>query len=149
MTRVAVVIPCYRACDRILGVLEAIGPECAAIFVVDDGCPEQTGRLVEERVTDPRVRVLYHDRNRGVGAAVMTGYRAALADGAEIIVKMDGDGQMDPADLPALVAPIVEGSADYAKGNRFAEGWKAACNRSFLLCRAGAATPGPDAIAAV
>jgi len=121
MTRVAVVIPCYRACDRILGVLEAIGPECAAIFVVDDGCPEQTGRLVEERVTDPRVRVLYHDRNRGVGAAVMTGYRAALADGAEIIVKMDGDGQMDPADLPALVAPIVEGSADYAKGNRFAE----------------------------
>ena len=121
MTRIAVVIPCYRASDRILGVLGAIGPECAAIFVVDDGCPEGTGKLVRDRVTDPRVRVLSHDRNRGVGAAVMTGYRAALADGADIIVKMDGDGQMAPADLPALVAPILEGSSDYAKGNRFAE----------------------------
>jgi glycosyltransferase involved in cell wall biosynthesis len=121
MTRIAVVIPCYRVRDRILDVLRTIGPECDAIFVVDDGCPEETGSLVEAEAADPRVRVLRHERNQGVGAAVMTGYRAALADGADIIVKIDGDGQMDPADLPALVAPILDGTADYTKGNRFAE----------------------------
>jgi glycosyltransferase involved in cell wall biosynthesis len=121
MTRIAVVIPCYRVRDRILDVLRAIGPECDAIFVVDDACPEEIGNLVEAKAADPRVRVLRHERNQGVGAAVMTGYRAALADGADIIVKIDGDGQMDPADLPALVAPILDGTADYTKGNRFAE----------------------------
>jgi glycosyltransferase involved in cell wall biosynthesis len=121
MTRIAVVIPCFRVRERILPVLGAIGDECDAIFVVDDGCPEKTGALVEARVTDPRVRVLYHERNQGVGAAVLTGYRAALAAGADIIVKIDGDGQMDPADVPVLVAPIADGIADYAKGNRFSE----------------------------
>jgi glycosyltransferase involved in cell wall biosynthesis len=121
MTRIAVVIPCYRVRDRILDVLRTIGPECDAIFVVDDACPEETGNLVEAEAADPRVRVLRHEQNQGVGAAVMTGYRAALADGADIIVKIDGDGQMDPADLPALVAPILDGTADYTKGNRFAE----------------------------
>jgi glycosyltransferase involved in cell wall biosynthesis len=117
--RIAAVIPCYRVRDRILGVIEAIGDQCSAIYVVDDGCPDGSGRHVEAQCRDPRVRVLYHDTNRGVGAAVITGYRAALDEGAVIIVKIDGDGQMDPADVPRLVAPIVEGTADYAKGNRF------------------------------
>ena len=117
--RIAVVIPCYRVRDHILDVLGAIGPACTAIYVVDDGCPDGSGRFVEERCRDPRVRVLRHERNQGVGAAVMTGYHAALSDGADVIVKIDGDGQMDPADLPRIVSPIVEGEADYAKGNRF------------------------------
>lgn len=117
--RIAVVIPCYRVRSHILQVLDAIGDECAAIFVVDDGCPEGSGKLVEEGCRDPRVRVIRHDTNRGVGAAVITGYQAAIADGADVIVKVDGDGQMDPADLPKIVAPIVEGDADYVKGNRF------------------------------
>jgi glycosyltransferase involved in cell wall biosynthesis len=74
---------------------------------------------VEDRCDDPRVRVISHDRNRGVGAAVLSGYRRALTDGAEIIVKLDGDGQMDPSLIPGLVAPIAAGEADYTKGNRF------------------------------
>jgi dolichol-phosphate mannosyltransferase len=117
--RVAVIVPCYRVREQVLGVLEAIGPECRAIYVVDDGCPEGSGRHVQAHATDPRVRVLFHEINRGVGAAVMTGYRAALADGADVLVKIDGDGQMDPAELPDLIAPIVNGDADYTKGNRF------------------------------
>lgn len=117
--RIAVVIPCFRARDQILSVLQGIGPECTAIYVVDDACPEATGRLVEEQCQDPRVRVRFHDTNQGVGAAVMTGYRAALEDGATVLVKLDGDGQMDPAEIPKLVAPIIQGDADYAKGNRF------------------------------
>jgi glycosyltransferase involved in cell wall biosynthesis len=117
--RIAVVIPCYRVREQILTVLQGIGSECAAIYVVDDACPEETGRYVEAHCRDPRVRVLYHFSNQGVGASVMTGYRAALAEGADVLVKIDGDGQMDPADIPKLVAPIVEGAADYTKGNRF------------------------------
>jgi len=89
--------------------------------VVDDGCPEGSGAAVESACSDPRVRVLRHERNQGVGGATLTGYRAALEDGATVIVRLDGDGQMDPALIPRLVRPILEGEADYAKGNRFFE----------------------------
>jgi glycosyltransferase involved in cell wall biosynthesis len=65
------------------------------------------------------VRVLRHERRRGVGGATISGYRQALADGAAVIVKLDGDGQMDPALIRRVVAPIVSGEADYTKGNRF------------------------------
>jgi len=117
--RIAVVVPCYRVADHVVGVLRRVGPEVTRIFVVDDGCPEQSGDRVRSECTDPRVTVLSHEKNRGVGGALVTGYRAALADGADIVVKIDGDGQMDPAFLPAIVRPIVAGRADYAKGNRF------------------------------
>ena len=116
---VAVVIPCYRVSRHILGVIGGIGPECARIYVVDDACPEQSGRLVAAQCRDPRVRVLYHETNQGVGAAVLTGYRAALNDGATVLVKLDGDGQHDPALIAGLTQPILSGLADYTKGNRF------------------------------
>lgn len=116
---VAVVIPCYRVAGQVLSVLSAIGPECHRIYVVDDACPEQSGRLVQRECKDPRVQVLFHDANQGVGGAVITGYRRAMADGATVIVKIDGDGQMDPALLPLFVYPILHGMADYTKGNRF------------------------------
>jgi glycosyltransferase involved in cell wall biosynthesis len=117
--RIAVVIPCYRVRKHVLAVLAAIGPECERVYVVDDACPEQTGDWVESQCHDPRVRVLRCERNEGVGGATLVGLRAALADGADLIVKLDGDGQMDPAAIPRLVQPILAGEADYAKGNRF------------------------------
>jgi glycosyltransferase involved in cell wall biosynthesis len=89
------------------------------IYVVDDKCPEDSGSYVEENCQDQRVVVLWHEFNQGVGAAVMTGYRAAIADGAEVIVKVDGDGQMDPSLIPNFIEPILAGDADYTKGNRF------------------------------
>jgi glycosyltransferase involved in cell wall biosynthesis len=116
---VAVVVPCYRVSRQILDLLSRIGPECSSIFVVDDACPEGSGRIVETRCRDPRVKVIYHAQNLGVGGAVMTGYRAALGIGARVIVKLDGDGQMDPRLLGHFVAPILAGEADYTKGNRF------------------------------
>jgi glycosyltransferase involved in cell wall biosynthesis len=100
-------------------VLARIGPEVERIYCVDDACPEGSGRLVRESVVDPRVEVLFNPANLGVGGATMAGYRRAIDDGADVIVKIDGDGQMDPALLPQLVAPVVAGHADYAKGNRF------------------------------
>lgn len=117
--KVAVVIPCFKVRDHILSVIEGIGPECTAIYVVDDCCPVQSGTLVEEKCRDSRVSVIRHAVNKGVGGAVMTGYRQAVIDGADIIVKVDGDGQMDPALLPLFVEPIAKGRADYTKGNRF------------------------------
>jgi dolichol-phosphate mannosyltransferase len=117
--KTAVVIPCYRVRRHIEGVLAAIGPDVDRIFLVDDGCPEATGRFAEENVRDPRLRVIFHAENRGVGAAMVTGYRAALEAGAEIVVKVDGDGQMDPRLIPHFTAPLRAGTADYAKGNRF------------------------------
>ena len=109
----------YRVAAHIIGVLGGIGPEVDVIYVVDDACPEQSGELVRSKVTDPRVRVIDRERNGGVGAAVKTGWRAALDDGCEVVVKIDGDGQMDPSLIPRFVRPIREGEADYTKGNRF------------------------------
>lgn len=117
--RICVVIPCFRVRRHILPLLARMGPEVFRIYVVDDACPEQTGRYVQEEARDPRIRVLHHDANQGVGGAVMTGYRAALQDGADVVVKVDGDGQMDPALIGTFVAPILSGRADYTKGNRF------------------------------
>ena len=117
--QIAVVMPCFRVRRQVLQVIAGIGPEVERIYAVDDFCPEQSGALIEQQCTDPRVRVLRHAENQGVGGAVVTGYREALADGAEIVVKVDGDGQMDPALIPRLTRPLVSGEADYAKGNRF------------------------------
>ena len=117
--RVAVVIPAYRVTRHVLGVIEAIGPEVQGVFVVDDACPDGSGDLVQRTCRDPRVKVLRHSQNQGVGGAVMTGYRAALGAGFDIFVKVDGDGQMDPALIGRFVAPLEAGVADYAKGNRF------------------------------
>ena len=116
---IAVVIPCYRVTGQVLDVIAAIGPDVARIYCVDDACPDGSGDLVQARAADPRVQVLRHDSNQGVGAATITGYRQAIADGMDIAVKLDGDGQMDPALIPELVAPIRRGEADYTKGNRF------------------------------
>ncbi len=118
-TRIAVVIPCYRVRDHILDVLSKVDRSVRVIYVVDDKCPENTGRFVSERNTDPRVRVIFNEVNQGVGGAVMKGFAAALQDGMEIVVKIDGDGQMDPAYIPHFVMPIIEEKADFTKGNRF------------------------------
>lgn len=115
----AVVIPCYRVKRHILSVIDRIGPEVRTIYVVDDKCPEQSGQFVVDHCKDPRVRVIFHPVNQGVGGAVISGYESAVADGADAIVKVDGDGQMDPALIPLFLAPILDGSADYTKGNRF------------------------------
>lgn len=119
IVRIAVVIPCYRTTRHVLEVISRIGGEVWRIYVIDDACPDGSGQYVEKHCLDQRVRVIYHESNQGVGGAVMTGYGAAISDGADVIVKVDGDGQMDPSLIPGFIAPIVAGEADYTKGNRF------------------------------
>ena len=117
--RIAVVVP---ACDEerlIARTLRAM-PDCVdENLVVDDGSTDRTPERVLA-VLDARIVLIRHLANRGVGAAIATGYRAAFERGADIAVVMGGDGQMDPHDLVNLVTPILRGEADYAKGNRLA-----------------------------
>ncbi len=116
---IAVVIPCYREKNQIMAVLSKIDTLIDHIIVVDDACPDNTGEYVSENTKDPRILVVTHEKNQGVGGASISGYRKAIELGADIIVKVDGDGQMDPAMIKTLVQPILRGEADYAKGNRF------------------------------
>lgn len=116
---IAVVIPCYRVRDTVLDVIAQVPSFVGSIHVVDDACPDGSGKHVQAHCTDPRVTVHFNQANLGVGGAVMAGYVAAMAAAADVIVKMDGDGQMDAAALPHLIGPILRGQADYTKGNRF------------------------------
>jgi dolichol-phosphate mannosyltransferase len=116
---VAIVIPCYRVGRDVLKVIQKIDSGINQIYVIDDSCPLSTGNIVEENCEDSRIRVIRHLTNQGVGAAVKSGYSEALKNNASIIVKLDGDGQMNPAEISRLINPIILGQADYAKGNRF------------------------------
>ena len=117
--KIAVVIPCYRVTDHILEVIAGIGPEVSEIYVVDDACPDGSGKFVQDQSKDMRLSFIFHEENQGVGGAVISGYKAAYADGADVVVKIDGDGQMDPSLISAIAKPVLEGSADYSKGDRF------------------------------
>ncbi len=117
--RIAVVIPAFRVKKHILSVIGQIGAEVDHIYVIDDKCPEETGKFVQECCKDARVTVHFNEHNLGVGGAVMAGYRCALANGVDIVIKIDGDEQMDPSLVPRVIQPIIDGRADYTKGNRF------------------------------
>lgn len=116
---IAVVIPCYKVNSQIMTIISSIGEEVDRIYVVDDCCPQQTGSYVLENNLDSRVNIIFNDENLGVGGSVMAGYKKAIHDSMDIIVKLDGDGQMDPSLISLFIGPITEGEADYTKGNRF------------------------------
>jgi dolichol-phosphate mannosyltransferase len=116
----AVVIPAYHVADKIEAVLKELPDYLCHIIIVDDASPDNTSELVQAFARhDRRIVLVRHEQNQGVGGAMLTGFRKALELGAQVIVKLDGDHQMAPAYIPALVTPLIEGKADYAKGNRF------------------------------
>lgn len=117
---IAAVIPCYRVERDIESVLGSIPAYIKHIIVVDDASPDSTADLVTASAKeDDRILLIRHPSNQGVGGAMITGYQKALDLGAQMIVKIDGDGQMDMEHLPRLLQPLIEGRADYTKGNRF------------------------------
>jgi dolichol-phosphate mannosyltransferase len=113
------VIPCYRVKTHILGVIAKAPAWVEGIVCVDDACPEASGDFIEAQAKDPRVVVVRLAKNQGVGGATLAGYAEAARRGGKILVKVDGDDQMDLGYMGQLVAPILLGEADYAKGNRF------------------------------
>jgi glycosyltransferase involved in cell wall biosynthesis len=122
--RIGVVVPAYDEEAHIVDTILRVPTLVDAIVVVDDASRDRTAEKVQwamqrDSALRDRLTFVRHRENRGVGAAIVTGYRRALDLGVDVLVVMAGDGQMDPADLPSLVAPILSGRADYTKGDRF------------------------------
>jgi glycosyltransferase involved in cell wall biosynthesis len=118
--RVGVVVPAYNE-ELLLGaVIEGIPPYVDRVYVIDDSSTDSTGELAEKMARESfgRIQVVRHERNGGVGKAIITGYRNCLRDNMDVAVVMAGDNQMDPAQLPKLLDPVLLGVADYAVGDR-------------------------------
>lgn len=116
--RICAILPAYNEERHIAEVIAAM-PRCIdRVIVIDDASTDTTAAVVE-RLEDPRIELLRQSSNQGVGSATVAGYRRALDLGYDVAVKIDADGQMNPRDIPQLIAPITEGAADYAKGFRF------------------------------
>lgn len=134
--RIAVVIPAYKVEREIEAVLSSLPNYIQQIIVVNDGSPDRTAELVKKAAkTNRRILLLNHDHNQGVGGAMTTGYKKALELNAQIVVKVDGDGQMSTDYIPLLLTPLVLGQADYTKGNRFRD--LKALNRMPIIRRIG------------
>ncbi len=116
--KIGVVIPAYRVADHIRDVIESIPEHVHHIIVVDDKCPEFSGKEAEGS-NKKNVIVLYQERNQGVGGAVIAGYKKAIDLDCEVVVKIDGDGQMDPEYIDDFIKPLIDDKADYVKGSRF------------------------------
>jgi glycosyltransferase involved in cell wall biosynthesis len=117
---ICVVIPCYKVANRIEETVKGLPEWVDRVVLVDDCSPDSTGAVLKELVAhNDKLVLLTNPYNLGVGGAMVTGFGYVLTTDADVVVKMDGDGQMDPAMLPFLLDPIVSGSADFSKGNRF------------------------------
>src|SRR5262245_40956806 len=116
---VAVVIPCYNVARHIKEVICGIPPEISWIIAVND-CSKDDTESILLNLANENKKIIYirHEVNQGVGGAMLTGYKKALELNADITIKMDGDGQMDPVYIPALVKPLADDKADFVKGNR-------------------------------
>lgn len=116
----AAVVPAYNVARELGDVLRQMPPMFRTIIVVDDASRDETAAVAERyALLDPRILLVRHEKNQGVGGAMVTGFRKALESGADVVVKIDGDGQMPLWLVPQLVQPLIDGSADYTKGNRF------------------------------
>ena len=118
LEKIAVVIPAYKCSEQIGSVIHSIPSFVDIIIVVDDASPDNLHDKVI-KINDTRITYIRHPENKGVGGTMLTGYQKAVELGATILIKMDGDGQMDSNYIPTLILPILEGRADYTKGNRF------------------------------
>jgi glycosyltransferase involved in cell wall biosynthesis len=115
---VAVIVPCFNESRLVGRALGRVPAWVDSVIAVDDASRDATAEAILA-VRDPRIILVQHESNQGVGAAIRTGYRVALEQRADVLTVMAGDDQMDPTDLPRVILPVVEGLADYVKGNRF------------------------------
>ncbi|ABD42843.1 glycosyl transferase, family 2 [Methanospirillum hungatei JF-1] len=117
--KIGVVIPAYKEELLIVPTLESVPDFVDRVYAVNDASPDRTGSLIDSYAErDSRVVPIHHQKNKGVGGAIISGYKEALSDGMDIVAVMAGDNQMDPTFLPELLDPVVEGVVDYSVGNR-------------------------------
>ena len=117
--KIIIVIPCFKVKNKILNVISNIPQWVYKVICVDDACPEGTGKYINEKIDDKKVLTIFNDKNLGVGGASLKGFKQAKELGAEVIVKVDGDDQMDLTLLQKFIDPIISNQADFTKGNRF------------------------------
>lgn len=116
---IAVSVPAYKEERFIVEVIDTMPEFVDKIIVVNDGSPDATGELIDRAAeTNPKVHPVHHEVNKGLGQSLIDGYLEASELGMDVVAVMAGDGQMAPADLESVVRPIVDGKADYVKGNR-------------------------------
>ncbi len=116
---VAAVVPAFKEETQIARVIDTMPDFVDWIVVIDDASPDRTSEVVKAKMSDNRrIILLIHEQNQGVGGAIATGYKWARDNNVDMAVVMAGDGQMDPADLPALLKPVAEEGVNYSKGNR-------------------------------
>ena len=117
---VAVVIPCYKVEKQIKEVVAELPDWITSVILINDASPDNTGEIIEElAMTFPKITVIHHEKNRGVGGSMITGFKEAIKQNCDIIVKVDGDGQMDTSYLEKMAGTITNENYDCAKGNRF------------------------------
>ena len=119
MYKVIAVMPCYKSSKLAPSVAQDVIRYVDRLICVDDCCPENTGKSIEMFIKSDQLDLIYHDRNQGIGVAMKSGIKHALKFNPEIIIKIDSDGQMDPNLIPKLLEPILNGSSEFTKGNRF------------------------------
>ena len=131
--RVAVVVPAYNEEHLVAETLAGIPDFVDRIYVVDDASPDATAQRARE-AADARTEVIVHEKNGGVGAAIVTGYERARDEAVDVVCVMAADNQMDPAELSALVQPVARGEVDYAKANRLftGEAWQVIPRNRYL-----------------
>ena len=118
--KISVVIPCYNVSKHIEDVINGIPAEINYIIAVNDKSTDNTFSILEQLAeSNNKIYIVHHQTNQGVGGAMISGYKKSLELGADITIKMDGDGQMDAANIAKLIQPLIEGKADFSKGNRF------------------------------
>ncbi|MFH2102350.1 MAG: glycosyltransferase family 2 protein [Chloroflexota bacterium] len=117
-----VVIPAFKVEREIGEVLTTLPGFVSRIIVVNDASPDRTAEIVAQHARrDERIILINHERNQGVGGAMITGFQRAIELNAQIVIKIDGDGQMSPEDISEIITPLIQGKADYTKGNRFSD----------------------------
>jgi glycosyltransferase involved in cell wall biosynthesis len=115
--KIGVVVPAYNEERLIRMTIDSIPSYVNKIYVINDASQDRTAEIINN-MTDPRIVAIHHEKNKGVGAAITSGYKLALADEMDLVAVMAGDNQMDPNQLSKLIIPIINGKADYSKGNR-------------------------------
>ena len=117
--KIVAVVPCYKSANIASRIVYDLFNYVDFVICIDDNCPEKTGQIIENNIKSEKLKVIYHQINKGVGGATKTGIKYAQLIDAEIIVKIDSDGQMNPKNIPKLIEPIINKTAEFTKGNRF------------------------------
>ena len=119
MIKIVAIMPCYKSSEIAPSVARDVIRFVDKLICVDDYCPESTGENIRNSLKSEKIDFIFHESNKGIGGAMTSGFIYALKFSPEIVIKIDSDGQMDPILIPKLIEPLLVGTSELTKGNRF------------------------------